>query len=269
MRNSCLNLSEYVIKHDAVAAVTLTGSNKAGSIVAKQAGEVCKKSVLELGGSDPYIIRADVDVDEVAKKIVQVRMTNAGQVCISPKRLIVDARIKKDFEAAVVCCVNRMNVGNPNNPSTTIGPMARGDLRDNLHAQVKQCESEGATLLTGGQKLDYESGVFYAPTVLSDVTPEMTAFKEELFGPVIAIIESRSDEEAIELANQSQFGLGSGIFTQDIDLAQQMARHDIQAGMCFINSCVASHPALPFGGVKQSGYGRECSELKRCMNWLM
>ena len=177
-----LSLSEYVIKHEVVAAVTLTGSNRAGSVVAKHAGEVCKKSLMELGGSDAYIIRADVDVDEVAKEIVQVRMANAGQVCISPKRLIVDASIKEAFEAAVVKYVSRVHVDNPNDSSTVMGPLAREDLRDNLHMQVMKCESEGATLLTGGKKLEHLGGTYYAPTVLSNVTSEMTAFKEELFG---------------------------------------------------------------------------------------
>jgi len=255
-----LSLSEFVIKHDAVVAVTLTGSNRAGSIVAKHAGEACKKSVLELGGSDPYIIRSDVNINDVAEKVTKARMVNAGQVCISPKRLIVDRQIKSAFEQAVVECVNQIKVGDPNDKASTMGPMARADLREHLHAQVMQSQREGARLLVGGEFINDKEGLFYAPTVLSDVTSSMTAFKEELFGPVMVIIESSSDEEAIELANQSQFGLGSGIFTQDIALAHHMARYDIQAGMCFINECVNSHPALPFGGIKQSGYGRECAE---------
>ncbi len=256
-----LSLSEHIIKHPDIAAVTLTGSNRAGAIVAKQAGEVCKKAVLELGGSDAYIIRADVDVDEVAKHIVKVRMANAGQVCISPKRLIVDVSIKEVFEKAILEAVKTIKMGNPLDDETTMGPMARADLRDNLNRQIAKSIDQGARLLIGGKEVPSENEhvVYYEPTVLTNVTSEMTAFQEELFGPVISIIVSHNDEEAISLANQSQYGLGSGIFTQDIDYAKKVARHRIEAGMCFINQCVASHPALPFGGVKQSGYGRECS----------
>ncbi len=255
-----LNLSNYIICHDAVAAVTLTGSNRAGSVVASQAGKACKKSVMELGGSDPYIIRSDVDLDEIVKHITSVRMSNAGQVCISPKRLIVNESIKDAFEQAIVREVQKIVLGNPNDPLVTMGPMARKDLRDTLHKQVQKSLQEGASLLAGGKVIDNEHGCFYTPTVLTDVTENMTAFKEELFGPVIAITISTSDEEAIALANKSPFGLGSGIFTKDIKWAQRIARHEIHAGMCFINTCVSSHPALPFGGVKQSGYGRECSK---------
>ena len=254
-----LSLSEFIIKHPSIAAVTLTGSNRAGAIVAKQAGEVCKKCVLELGGSDAYIIRYDTDIDSTAKQIVLVRMSNTGQVCISPKRLIVDHSIKAQFEQAIVKYVKLLNVGDPLQSNTTMGPMARKDLRDNLHQQVQSTIAQGAQCLTGGKILDNNQGFYYQPTVLTNVTDEMTAFKEELFGPVISITESSTDEHAIDLANCSQFGLGSGIFTKDIQLAKSIARYKIEAGMCFINQCVASHRALPFGGVKQSGYGRECA----------
>ncbi|WP_440651854.1 aldehyde dehydrogenase family protein [Cysteiniphilum sp. 19S12-1] len=253
--------SEHIIKHRDIAAVTLTGSNRAGSIVAKQAGEVCKKTVLELGGSDAYIIRRDVDVEAVAKEIVHVRMLNSGQVCISPKRLIVDKSIKVAFEKAVLNAISKINIGDPLAENTTMGPMARLDLRDNLHRQIEVSIEQSAKLLTGGKflEIDNAQGFYYAPTVLTDVTPSMLAFQEEMFGPVIAISYSGSDEEAIELANNSQYGLGSAIFTKDIEYAKEVAEKRIEAGMCFINQCVASHPALPFGGVKQSGYGRECS----------
>jgi len=264
LKNIVIDLahSEHIIKHCDIAAVTLTGSNRAGSVVAKQAGEVCKKTVLELGGSDAYIIRKDINVEQVAKEIVNVRMLNSGQVCISPKRLIVDKSIKVAFEQAVLNAVNEIVVGDPLVETTTMGPMARADLRDNLHRQIKESIAQGAKLLTGGHFLERDNvkGFYYAPTVLTDVTPSMLAFQEELFGPVIAISYADNDEEAIELANSSKYGLGSAIFTKDIEYAKEVAEKRIEAGMCFINQCVASHPALPFGGVKQSGYGRECSQ---------
>ncbi len=264
LKNVVIDLahSEHIIKHRDIAAVTLTGSNRAGSIVAKEAGEVCKKTVLELGGSDAYIIRKDVDVESVAKEIVHVRMLNSGQVCISPKRLIVDKSIKVAFEQAVLNTIDEVVVGDPLAENTTMGPMARVDLRDNLHRQIEQSIAQGAKLLTGGHFLETDNakGFYYAPTVLTDVTPSTLAFQEELFGPVIAISYVDNDEEAIELANNSKYGLGSAIFTKDIEYAKEVAEKRIEAGMCFINQCVASHPALPFGGVKQSGYGRECSQ---------
>ncbi|WP_151193322.1 aldehyde dehydrogenase family protein [Cysteiniphilum sp. JM-1] len=264
LKNVVIDLahSEHIIKHCDIAAVTLTGSNRAGSVVAKQAGEVCKKTVLELGGSDAYIIRKDINVEEVAKEIVNVRMLNSGQVCISPKRLIVDKSIKVAFEQAVLNAVNEIAVGDPLAENTTMGPMARADLRDNLHRQIEESIAQGAKLLTGGYFLETDNakGFYYAPTVLTDVMPSMLAFQEELFGPVIAISYADNDEEAIELANNSKYGLGSAIFTQDIEYAKEVAEKRIEAGMCFINQCVASHPALPFGGIKQSGYGRECSQ---------
>lgn len=256
-----LSLSEYLIAHHDIAAVTLTGSKRAGSTVAKKAGEACKKVVLELGGSDAYIIRKDVDVEKVAKQIVTVRMANAGQVCISPKRLIVDKAIKQAFEEAVVNAVAKIKVGNPQAHDTDVGPMARVDLRNALKQQIAMSVKQGAKLLIGGCEIPSKTPnvAYYQPTVLTDVTKGMVAFTEELFGPVISIIVSNDDEDAIELANASQYGLGSGIFTQDIELAKQIAKHRIEAGMCFINQCVTSHPALPFGGIKQSGFGRECS----------
>ncbi|WP_192484845.1 MULTISPECIES: aldehyde dehydrogenase family protein [Cysteiniphilum] len=264
LKNVVIDLahSEHIIKHYDIAAVTLTGSNRAGSIVAKQAGEVCKKTVLELGGSDAYIIRKDVDVESVAKEIVNVRVLNSGQVCISPKRLIVDKAIKVAFEQAVLNTIDEIVVGDPLAENTTMGPMARVDLRDNIHHQIEQSIAQGAKLLTGGHflKTGNTKGFYYAPTVLTDVAPSMLAFQEELFGPVIAISYADNDEEAIELANKSKYGLGSAIFTKDIEYAKEVAEKRIEAGMCFINQCVVSHPALPFGGVKQSGYGRECSQ---------
>ncbi|WP_162902195.1 aldehyde dehydrogenase family protein [Facilibium subflavum] len=254
-----LSLSQKIIEHPKIAAITFTGSPKVGRVIASQAGAVGKKLVLELGGSDPYIIREDIDIESVAKHITQVRMANAGQVCVSRKRLIVDSKIKQDFEKAILHYVEQIPVGHPKLQSTLMGPMAKMSLLKQLDQQIKQSIEQGAKLLAGGHALSDQSGFYYAPTVLTDVTSKMTAFVEELFGPVITIIESQDDAEAIKLANDSVYGLGSGIFSKDIKLAQKIAYEDIEAGMCFVNKCVASHPAMPFGGVKASGYGRECS----------
>ena len=256
-----LALSPQIIKHKYIAAVTLTGSNRAGKIVAGEAGKVCKKALLELGGSDAYILRKDIDIEAVAGHIVSARMANAGQVCISPKRLIVDVSIKAAFENALIKNIKSIKIGDPKKTETMMGPMARRGLRDNVHRQVCATVDEGAKLLTGGQPVAtaHADSLYYAPTVLTDVLPTMTAFKEEVFGPVICISVSYDDQEAVTLANASQYGLGGGIFTRDIALAEKIAKYDIEAGMCFINQCVTSHPALPFGGIKASGYGRECS----------
>ena len=254
------NLSEYIIKHPMVSAVTFTGSNKVGSIIARQAGEVCKKVILELGGSDAYIIRKDVNIKEVADHIVKTRMLNAGQVCISPKRLIVDKSIQYDFEKEILESVHRIKMGDPFNPEYSMGPLAKYNVRDNLDNQVKKSIQQGAKLIYGGHIIkEQPNGLYYSPTILTNVTTEMVAFKEELFGPVIVITISENDDHAIQLVNTSIYGLGGGIFTNDIPFAKKVAKYHIESGMCFINQCVSSHPALPFGGIKQSGYGRECS----------
>lgn len=252
-------MSDEIIKHPMVAGVTLTGSNRAGAQVASVAGQYLKKTVLELGGSDAYIIRADVDVEAVAKHIAEVRMLNCGQVCISPKRLIVDARIKADFEKALIQHIENIVIGDAMEETTQLGPMAKASLRDALDQQVKKSIEQGAKCLFGGEPLTGYDGNYYLPTLLTDVAPNNIAFKQELFGPVLVITPFNSDEEALALANASPYGLGAGIFTQDLDYAQVVATHHLDAGLVGINQCVASHPALPFGGIKQSGYGRECA----------
>lgn len=252
-------MSDEIIKHPMVAGVTLTGSNRAGAEVATIAGKYLKKTVLELGGADAYIIRADVNVAEVAKHIAEVRMLNCGQVCVSPKRLIVDAKIKEVFEQALIENIQNIVIGDAMEETTQLGPMAKASLRDALHQQVQQSIQQGAKLLFGGQALADYDGNYYLPTVLTDVMPNNIAFQQELFGPVLVVTPFNTDDEALALANASPYGLGAGIFTQDLEYAQVVATHHLEAGLVGINQCVASHPALPFGGIKQSGYGRECS----------
>lgn len=252
-----INSSEVaaVIADERVAAVTLTGSTEVGAIVASQAGSVLKKQVLELGGSDPYIVLADADVAQAAKTAVKARFTNAGQSCVNAKRFIVHEDVADEFVEAFVSHVQALTVGDPTEPGTDIGPMARANLRDDIHAQVEKTVAAGATLRLGGQPLERD-GFYYAPTVLDHVKPGQTAFDEETFGPVAAIIRVTSTAEAVELANQSEYGLGTSVWTSDTDAAREIARR-IEAGAVFINGMVASDPRLPFGGIKRSGYGRE------------
>lgn len=244
-----------LIADDRIAAVTLTGSTQVGSIVASQAGTALKKQVLELGGSDPFIVLADADVAEAAKTAVKARFTNAGQSCVNAKRFIVHESVAEEFTELFTAHVRELRIGDPADPATQIGPMARGNLRDELHAQVEATVRAGATLHLGGAPVD-GPGFYYQPTVLDHVVPGQTAFDEETFGPVAAIIRVESTEEAIELANQTEFGLGAALWTSDTAAARDLARR-IDAGAVFINGMVASDPRLPFGGIKKSGYGRE------------
>lgn len=244
-----------LIEDERIAAVTLTGSTEVGAIVAGQAGKALKKQVLELGGSDPFIVLADADIEEAAKVAVKARFINVGQSCVNAKRFIVDRRVADEFVAAFVRNVEALKIGDPGEPDTNIGPLARADLRDTLHDQVKRSVEAGAVVRTGGAFLD-RPGFYYAPTVLDEVTPQAAAFAEETFGPAAAIIRVAGTEEAIELANRTEFGLGASLWTKDIEDAQKLARK-IEAGAVFINAMVASDPRLPFGGIKRSGYGRE------------
>ncbi|NUL44540.1 NAD-dependent succinate-semialdehyde dehydrogenase [Cellulosimicrobium funkei] len=244
-----------IISDDRISAVTLTGSTEVGSIVASQAGTALKKQVLELGGSDPFIVLADADVAQAAQTAVKARFTNAGQSCVNAKRFIVHEDIADQFVEAFVSHVQQLIVGDPTEEATQIGPMARANLRDELHAQVQSTLEAGATLRTGGHPLD-QDGFYYAPTVLDHVTPGQAAFDEETFGPVAAVIRVSSTEEAIALANQTEFGLAASVWTSDTSTAKSLARQ-IEAGAVFINGMVASDPRLPFGGIKRSGYGRE------------
>ncbi|MEJ0012111.1 MAG: aldehyde dehydrogenase family protein [Bauldia sp.] len=238
-----------------IAAVSLTGSTSVGSIVAAEAAKALKKQVLELGGSDPFIVLADADITEAAAVAVKARYTNGGQSCVNAKRFIVEAQVADQFVAAFVANVAKLKVGDPTKRDTDIGPMARRDLRDDLHRQVERSVAAGATLRIGGEPLA-GPGYYYAPTVLDNVTPEMAAFSEETFGPVAAVIRVASVDEAIRLANQTEFGLGAALWTRDIARARGLARR-IEAGAVFINGLVASDARLPFGGIKKSGYGRE------------
>lgn len=251
--------AQGVIEHPAVAAVTLTGSVQAGGIVAGQAGAVRKKTVLELGGSDPFIVLQDADIASAAKAAAQSRCLNSGQSCIAAKRFIVEESIADAFTQAMLAEMAAMKVGDPMDRATDIGPLARADLRDTLAEQVSDSIQAGANLLTGGDRVG-DRGFFYAPTVLAEVTPGMRAFDEETFGPVAAIIRARDGRQAVELANRSHYGLGANIWTRDIDQAKSLAEQ-IDAGCVFINDFVKSDPALPFGGVKDSGYGRELADF--------
>lgn len=255
-----------VIPPDAVArlledprlkAATLTGSDGAGRAVGGKAGAMLKPTVLELGGSDPFIVLADADLDRAVAVGVQARMQNNGQSCIAAKRFIVEQGVVEAFTAQFVEQVAALRVGDPLDPATDIGPLARVDLRDDLHRQVQQTLAAGATLCTGGHALD-GPGWFYAPTVLADVRPGMAAFDEEVFGPVAALTVATDADEALELANQTRFGLGAAVFTEDRARGEALARR-LAVGCAFVNGLVKSDPRLPFGGVKDSGYGRELS----------
>ncbi|WP_175853501.1 NAD-dependent succinate-semialdehyde dehydrogenase [Burkholderia anthina] len=238
-----------------IAAVTLTGSTAVGKLVASQAGRAMKKQVLELGGSDPFIVLADADLDAAATAAVKARFSNTGQSCISSKRFIVDQKVADRFVELFCAGVAQLKVGDPTQRDTTVGPMARANLRDELHRQVERTVEAGAVLKAGGQPLP-GPGFFYAPTVLDHVAPDMAAACEETFGPVAAILRVDGIEQAISLANATEFGLGAALWTTDLDAARGLVRH-IEAGAVFVNGLVASDARLPFGGIKQSGYGRE------------
>lgn len=246
---------EGIIRHTVVRAVTLTGSEPAGVAVASQAGSVLKKTVLELGGSDPFIVLADADPVTTAASAAKARCINSGQSCIAAKRFIVEEPIAEAFEGAMVAAMAALKIGDPLDRSTDVGPMAREDLLGELHSQLERSIKSGARLLTGGQRMD-RKGYFYAPTVLAGVEPGMAAFDEETFGPVAAIVRARDASHAVELANRTSFGLGASIWTSNAKRAESLVP-DIEAGCVFINGIVKSDPRLPFGGVKRSGYGRE------------
>ncbi len=244
-----------VIEDPHVRAVTLTGSTPAGRAVAAQAGAVLKKSVLELGGSDPYLVLDDADLDYAATTCVNSRLINGGQSCIAAKRFIVVQSVLAAFTDKFVTLMKSKKMGDPLEDGVDLGPQARPDLRDALHAQVVSSIERGASLLLGG-KIPDGQGAFYPPTVLADVRPGMPAFDEELFGPVSAIVKAKDEADAVRLANDSVFGLGAAVFTRDQARGERIARA-LEAGSTFVNSAVASDPRLPFGGIKESGYGRE------------
>lgn len=250
-------LTGFMIDHPVIKAVSVTGSTGAGQAVAAKAGKALKRSVLELGGSDPYIVLEDADLAQAVDACVAGRLLNAGQSCIAAKRFIVRKEIVGEFTKKIVQRMQTVVMGDPFARSTEVGPIAREDLRDLVHSQVQRSVEAGAELLWGGH-VPNAPGWYYPPTVLSGVKPGMPAYSEEIFGPVATIIEVADDDEAVAIANDSEFGLGSAVFSQDVERALAIARR-LEAGSCFINSMVKSDPRLPFGGVKQSGYGRELS----------
>ncbi len=246
-----------IIRDRRVRAVSLTGSSATGAEVAALSGQAIKKTVLELGGSDPFIVLADADLPAAAEMAARARFINSGQSCIAAKRFIVVREVADEFERLFVNEAARYKVGDPLDRDTRIGPLARADLRDALEAQVRRTVEQGAQVALGGERIG-SRGYFYAPTVLTGVSPDMVAACEETFGPVAAVIRVSDTDEAIRVANDTPYGLGANLWTGNIEQARQLARR-IEAGAVFINGMVASDPRLPFGGVKMSGYGRELS----------
>jgi len=249
---------EAVIANPLVKAVTLTGSTPAGRAVARKAGEMLKKTVLELGGSDPYVILEDAEIEAAAAICAASRVINSGQSCIAAKRFIVVESQRKRFEELFVAEMKAQKMGDPLEEDTVVGPQARRDLRDDLHRQVRDSIALGARCLLGGEVPD-GPGAYYPPTVLTDLRRGMPAYHEELFGPVAALIPVADEAEAIRVANDSVFGLGAAVFTADAARGERIAAEQIEAGSCFVNTFVRSDPRLPFGGIKESGYGRELS----------
>ena len=252
------NKVNEIIENTLIKAVTLTGSTSAGKSVAKKSGEMLKKTVLELGGSDPYIILEDADLEKVVPICVTSKLINAGQSCIAAKRFIVVEKVKERFEELLVKQMSAQKMGDPKNKETTIGPLSRYDLRDELHEQVQRSIEKGADCILGG-KIPDDKGAFYPPTVLTNVQKGTPAYNEELFGPVAVIISAGDEEDAIRIANDSKFGLGAAVFTSDEEKGKRIAEKELEAGCCFVNDFVRSDPRLPFGGIKESGYGRELS----------
>jgi succinate-semialdehyde dehydrogenase/glutarate-semialdehyde dehydrogenase len=247
-----------IIENPIVKAVTLTGSGYAGRAVAAQAGKMLKRTLLELGGSDPYVILEDADIEETVLTCVSSRMINSGQSCIAAKRFIVVESQLKKFEELYVYNMKNRKMGDPLREDVSVGPQARHDLRDELHKQVQDSIAKGARVLLGAE-VPNDKGAFYPPTVLSDVKKGMPAYDEELFGPVAAIIPVKNEVEAIRVANDTVFGLGAAVFTSDSKKGERIATEKLEAGACFVNAYVRSDPRLPFGGIKESGYGRELS----------
>lgn len=248
-----------VIKNEHVKAITLTGSTRAGKAVAEQAGAVLKKCVLELGGSDPYIILDDADLDLAIKTTVASRLKNNGQSCISAKRFIVTESNKDQFEVKLVKEMKSYKYGDPLDDSTDLGPLVGKKYRDQLHDQVNRSIDAGADCILGGEIPDIK-GYYYPPTILTNVKKGMPAYEEELFGPVASVIVVKNEDEALSVANDTSYGLGGAIFSKDVDRAEKLASSKLDAGSCFVNAMVQSDPRLPFGGINESGFGRELSQ---------
>lgn len=251
------DMVDAMIGNPLIKAVTLTGSTQAGIKVAQKAGSVLKKTVLELGGSDAYLILEDADLEHAATTCTDSRLINSGQSCIAAKRFIVVAEVAERFTQLMLDKMKAKRMGDPLSADTEVGPQSRQDLRDELHKQVQASIAAGAQCILGGTIPDGEKNALYPPTILTHVSKGMPAFDEELFGPVAAIITVKDEEEAISAANDSIFGLGAAVFTQNINRGERIAATRLEAGSCFVNSLVKSDPRLPFGGIKQSGYGRE------------
>ncbi len=247
---------EQAIEHPAVKAVSLTGSTDAGIKVAQKAASLLKKCVLELGGSDPYIILKDADLGLAAQTCAESRLINSGQSCIAAKRFIVEKEIEEKFIELFKIKMAAKTSGNPLNRDTQMGPLARKDLRAEVHSQVLRSIEAGAVCILGGE-IPKGEGAFYPATILTNVKKGMSAFDEEIFGPVAAVIRAENEEHAVELANDTSFGLGAAIFTADLSKGEAIATRQLNAGSCFVNAYVKSDPRLPFGGINQSGYGRE------------
>lgn len=247
---------DKVIENPLIKAVTLTGSTKAGMHVAQKAASLVKKAVLELGGSDPYIILADADLALAAKTCAASRLINAGQSCIAAKRFIVVREVEEEFVNLFKKQMQAAVMGDPLDAKSTIGPQARADLRDELHAQVLDSVKMGASCILGGE-VPEGNNAFYPPTILTNVKKGMPAYDDELFGPVASVITAADENEAIEIANDTIYGLGACVFSNDISKAEDIAANRLNAGNCFVNELVKSDPRLPFGGVNQSGFGRE------------
>ncbi len=252
--------TDYVIGHPRIAAVTLTGSTRAGKSIAARAGGLLKKTVLELGGSDPYLVLADADLDRTVATCVAARLVNSGQSCIAAKRFIVVKDLYEAFVEGMTEMMKKQKMGAYNEDGIDLGPQAREDLRSDLHRQVSESVDQGARLILGGE-IPSGTGFFYPPTVLADVRKGMPAFDEETFGPVAAIIRAEDEEDAIALANDTSYGLGAAVFIGDVERGRFIAAHRLHAGSCFVNDFVRSDPRLPFGGIKDSGYGRELSSF--------
>lgn len=251
---------EKVIENPLIKAVTLTGSTGAGRSIAGQAGKFLKKAVLELGGSDPYLILADADLTAAAKICADARLINNGQSCIAAKRFIVVKEVEEEFTRLFKARMEAKVTGDPLKEGTELGPMARADLRDELHQQVLKCIEQGAVCILGGKIPEAEGNhAFYQPTILKNVKKGVLAYDEEIFGPVAAIITAEDTADAVRIANDTNFGLGSAVFTENAELAEDIARNQLNAGSCFVNEGVKSDQALPFGGINESGYGRELS----------
>jgi succinate-semialdehyde dehydrogenase / glutarate-semialdehyde dehydrogenase len=251
------SLVEWLINNPLVKAVTLTGSETAGKIIAQSCGAKLKKTVMELGGSDPFIVLEDASIDEAVKTAVLARLINNGQSCIAAKRFIVVEKVYNEFEKKFVEAMKNVKIGNPMDKGTELGPIAREDLLNELDLQVKKSVAEGAVILCGGKKIDKE-GFFYEPTILANLRKGMPAYDEEIFGPVASLIKVKDESEAVKVANNSAFGLGASVWTNDVSKAKAISGK-IESGSVFVNGMVKSDPRLPFGGIKNSGYGRELS----------